>query len=209
MDGISPASNSCQTESADQNMVADSLHSRVQHFYLHTKNAISNILAESDPVYQSSRQQEDRPTSELQPSPETVPNCPPSQWTSLPSVVTWNIGPSASKSKHSALRFLSRIAQPMQAASESLLLPFIVIGSNLADAWDLRDLADDLRFRGGVQRPNQGRVSCFLCPCAHCHAGDSTSLLARCSAWTSPAQRLGRIAGAKRTCGGHSHSCIW
>ncbi len=57
----------------------------------------------------------------------------------------------------------------MEPASESPLFPLAVIGINLADAWDLRDLAEDLRFRGGLPRPNQGgapgrHVSCFAPP---------------------------------------------
>ena len=159
MGEIDQESSSRSSESGDETIVADSIHSRVQHFYQHTKNALSKIMIESDTVFQQANQQKGRSqTPEIAPNTEILETRP--SWTALPSVITWYKAPQKNDSEHSPLRFLSQIARPVKEASESVFLPLAVIGSNLADAWDLRDLAEDLRFRGGVSRPNQGGMSC-------------------------------------------------
>jgi hypothetical protein len=167
MDEISEKNSlSWSSGSGDDSILADSIHSRVQHFYLHTKNTLSKIIVESEIVFQHTNQQEVRSQPpEITPTPETIEVPPVARppWTALPSVVTWYKIPQNNESEQSTLRFLSHIAQPIKAASESLLVPLALIGSNLADAWDLRDLAEDLRFRGGVPRPHQGGAACSGC----------------------------------------------
>ncbi len=164
MDEIAQESSAGWSSGRDDGILADSIHSRVQDFYQHTRNALSKIIIESEIVFQPTNQQEGRSqTPEVAPIPEiieTIPSIARSPWTALPSVVTWYKESQNNNSQHSPLRFLSQIAQPMKAAGNSILLPLAVIGSNLADAWDLRDLAEDLRFRGDVPRPNQGGADC-------------------------------------------------
>jgi hypothetical protein len=191
--------------SEEEGIVADSIHFRVQHFYLH---ALSKILGESDTKIlgesesQHTKQEEGRSqTAEITPIPDIIETGTPAAhppWTSLPSIVSWYQAPKSNDSEHSPLRFLSQIARPVQVASESLFLPLAAIGSNLADAWDLRDLAEDLRFRGGLPRTNQGGApsSAFTPPY------NLTSPSRACSPRTSsPQQPPRRIVRVIRTCG--------
>ena len=82
---------------------------------------------------------------------------PQPPWTSLPSVVTWHRPPPPPAGARPEPPWV-RLALPVHQASAALLSPLQAIGENLASAWDLRDLAQDLGALGARRRGRRGRT---------------------------------------------------
>ena len=83
----------------------------------------------------------------LQPQAQSIPAT--KEWKSLPSIVTWFI--QRSTRSDGTQHFWIQLADPLQQAGIRIIQPLQCICGNLANAWDLRDLADDLRFHEGMR----------------------------------------------------------